>query len=109
MSIDELFKKLKEEFGSEEYGEFILNNNSIIWEFEITNYDNNLDSENEEMDDDYYYEISSYSNEDSYEDFNDIKERIEFFLDDLNVFEEFSILEPKFIGNYKFIFKIIKN
>lgn len=52
MNINELFKKIQLEFVSEEInGEYILDENIIIWSYDLNN--NNYDSEYIDDDDDY--------------------------------------------------------
>lgn len=95
MNIKGLYVKLQSEFNNEQLkGEFILEEDHILWSY-------NLDEDNEEVknyydeyDEEYFNFDSVSSNELLLEEYDNDFDLIKLFLDKINEFENWSISEP---------------
>lgn len=103
MNINELFEKLQERFGEDEIkGEFSLNGNCIIWEY-------NLDNNSEEIqipisgdddDDEITFDFEAVSPEElMLEVYNEVLGLIELFFDELEETDNWTFSDSDIVDN----------
>jgi len=103
MKINELFEKIQDKFLPEDIkGEFTLNGNCIIWEYNFDNLDNNESPIPIFFDDEEEYTISFETNtpeETMLEVYNEIFEQLELFLDEIDVLNDWTISDSDILDN----------
>ncbi len=102
MNINELFGKLVERFGEDEIkGEFTLNGNCIIWEY-------NLDNNSEEIqmpisdgdDDEITFDFDAVSPEELLQEaYNEVLALLELFFDELEETDNWTFSDSDVVDN----------
>lgn len=102
MEINQLFKKLQEDFITDESeGELILQGNCIIWTYVLDDDCEDIDlSEYEDDDEDIYNNFESITVDEILEEVSiTYIETIKLFLDELNEIENWTFSEPDIIDD----------
>lgn len=109
MNINELFKKIKNNFSSDDLkGEFNLQGNCIIWSYYLDNDDESEKPDESENDDSNNYNKSEFevsSEELLQEAYDNDNVMLEEYLDEIEENDNWSFSEPE-INNDSISFKI---
>ena len=107
MEIYDLFQIIQDKFESDELnGEFLLHGNVIIWSFELSEMNNELDNSfNDQYDDEPFCFGITSTEELLQESYNTDKEKLLTVLDDIDETSNWIISDSEIINN-RIIFKI---
>jgi len=100
MNIKDLYVKFQNEFNNEQLkGEFILEDNYILWSYNLDEDTEEVKDYYEEYDEEYFNFDSVSSNELLLEEYDNDFDSIKSFLDRICEFDNWSISEPDIKGN----------
>jgi hypothetical protein len=101
MNISELFEKLQDKFLPEEInGEFSLHGNCIIWEYNLDNDSEEISISTMDEDEEQYFVFEASSPEEILlETHGDVLEQVEFYLDELEELDNWTISESEIVDN----------
>lgn len=101
MNISELFEKLQDKFLPEEInGEFSLHGNCIIWEYNLDNDSEEISISTMDEDEEQYFDFEASSPEEILlETHGDVLEQVEFYLDELEELDNWTISESEIVDN----------
>lgn len=102
MNINELFEKLIERFGEDEIkGEFTLNGNCIIWEYNLDNNSEEIQTPiSDDDEDEITFDFDAVSPEELLQEaYNEVLALLELFFDELEETDNWTFSDSDVVDN----------